>query len=117
MIGRIEIQPHDIAHLLNKEWIGGKLETARTMGLHGKSLKTAGERWTLRSHWREPLPARSSGFRLLAYATEFALAVPPPCHFQWSADGLDVVHHTVLVATGSSPPASSRTRGLRLAKI
>src|SRR5580704_17269120 len=39
VIGWDEIKPHDIAHLLDKERIGGKLESARAMGLNGKGLK------------------------------------------------------------------------------
>jgi len=39
VIGRVEIEPHDIAHLLDEKRIGGKLESARAMGLDGKGLK------------------------------------------------------------------------------
>jgi hypothetical protein len=32
MIGRVEIKPHDIPHLLDEERIGGELESTRAMG-------------------------------------------------------------------------------------
>jgi hypothetical protein len=39
MIGRIEVKPSNVTHFLNKERVGGELETACTMGLDGKGPK------------------------------------------------------------------------------
>jgi hypothetical protein len=41
VIGRVEREPYDIAHLLDETRIGGELESARAMRLNGKSLKEA----------------------------------------------------------------------------
>ena len=41
MIGRMQIQADNVAHLLDKERIGGELKTARTVGLHAEGLKHA----------------------------------------------------------------------------
>ena len=41
MLGGIEVQPHDVAHLLDEQGIGGELETAAAMRLQGEGLKQA----------------------------------------------------------------------------
>src|ERR1700720_22957 len=37
----MQIQADNVAHLFNKEWIGGELKTTSTVGLHAESLKHA----------------------------------------------------------------------------
>jgi hypothetical protein len=39
VLGRVEIESHDVAHLLDEKRIGGELESTRAMGLNGKRLK------------------------------------------------------------------------------
>jgi len=39
VIGRVQVQADDVSHLLDKERIGGKFETARAVRLQGEGLK------------------------------------------------------------------------------
>src|SRR4029077_1126205 len=41
MLGRIEVQAGDVAHLLDEKWIGGELEAAAAMRLHAKQCQIA----------------------------------------------------------------------------
>jgi len=42
----VQVEADDVAHLLDKERIGGELKTAGTVGLHAKGLKDAMHRGT-----------------------------------------------------------------------
>ena len=56
VIGRVQIQAHDVAHLLDEERIGGELEGFAAMRLQGKALKDP-----VHGGFRQPV-----GFRGLA---------------------------------------------------
>jgi hypothetical protein len=48
---RIQVQPHDVAHLLDKQWVGGELEGLLAVGLQTKGTPNPSDRRLRHAHF------------------------------------------------------------------